>query len=452
MSQLSLDTLFAEPKPISIRELTAQIKQLLERQFASVWVEGEISNLVKHSSGHWYFTLKDESAQIAAACFRMQNRYVRFAPENGMKVHARGRISVYEPRGNYQLIVETLEPVGIGALQLAFEQLKRKLEAEGLFEASRKRPLPLFPKKVGIVTSPTGAAIRDMLRVLKRRNQGIDVLLCPVKVQGEGAAQEIARAIELLNRFEDIDVLIVGRGGGSLEDLWAFNEEVVARAIAASRIPVISAVGHEIDFTIADFVADLRAPTPSAAAEQVAAAREELQARVRGLTAEMTRAVHFRILTARTRVAELTGSRGLTDVVNRIHRLSQRADEAVYRLGELVRGCLRRAREREVMVARRLTAATLLPKLAQSRGRMELFSERLIALTTAVVERSRTRWAEKASVLESLSPLAVLTRGYSIARKLTGQIVKRPADVSVGETLRVTLAEGEIQCAVAENK
>lgn len=452
MSQLSLETLFAEPTPLSIRELTAQIKQLIERQFAAVWVEGEVSNLVKHSSGHWYFTLKDELAQIACVCFRMQNRYVRFAPENGMKVRARGRISVYEPRGNYQLIVETLEPAGVGALQLAFEQLKRKLEAEGLFDQARKRGLPLLPKKVGIVTSPTGAAIRDILRVLKRRNEGIDVLLCPVKVQGEGAAQEIARAIETLNRFEDIDVLIVGRGGGSLEDLWAFNEEIVARAIAASRIPVISAVGHEIDFTIADFVADLRAPTPSAAAEQVAAAREELQARVRGLTAEMTRAVHFHILSARTRVAELTGSTGLTDVVNRVHRLSQRADDAVYRLGELVRGRLRQAREREVLASRRLTAATLSPKLAKSRGQVDLLSLRLVALAAAAMERSRARLAEKAGVLESLSPLAVLTRGYSIVRKLTGQIVKRSNEVSVGEPLRLILAEGEIQCAVTEVK
>src|SRR5579863_5086030 len=263
-------------KIFRVSELSREIRNRLERDFPDLWVTGEISNLRSAPSGHYYFTLKDQNAQLRAVCFRGQARYLKFKPEDGLSVIARGQLTIYEARGEYQLVVEFLEPAGLGALQLAFEQLKANLAGEGLFEAARKKPLPVLPRTIGVVTSPTGAVIRDILRVLKRRFRNMNVLLYPVKVQGEGAAKEISEGIEYFNRHTLVDVMIVARGGGSLEDLWAFNEEVVARAIASSKIPVISAVGHETDFTIADFVADLRAPTPSAAAELVIQAKSEL--------------------------------------------------------------------------------------------------------------------------------------------------------------------------------
>src|ERR1051325_5088234 len=273
--QLSfLEQLLKERRALSVSELTAEIKILVENRFVDVWVEGEISNFKRHSSGHWYFSLKDEGATLRCASFRMQNRLIRFTPEDGLSVRARGRLSLYEARGEYQLLVESLEPVGVGALQLAFEQLKRRLDADGLFDIGRKRELPILPRTIGVVTSPTGAALRDIIRVLTRRNEAVNILIAPARVQGEGAAEEIAAAIENLNRQPEVEVIIVGGGGGSIEDLWAFNEERVARAIHASRVPVISAVGHETDFTIADFVADLRASTPSAAAELAGRERE----------------------------------------------------------------------------------------------------------------------------------------------------------------------------------
>jgi len=253
-------------KIYTVGEITSEIKQALD-QFGIVWIQGEISNCKHHSSGHLYFSLKDARAQLKAACFRNNNRYLKFRPEDGMEVIVRGRLSVYEPRGDYQVIVEYMEPVGVGSLQMAFDQLKEKLRKEGLFEEDHKKPLPLLPRKIGIVTSPTGAAIRDMLRILERRNASLNVLIYPARVQGAGAAEEVAEGIRFLNSRDDIDVIIIGRGGGSIEDLWAFNEEVVARAVYQSELPLISAVGHEVDFTISDFVADLRAPTPSAAME-----------------------------------------------------------------------------------------------------------------------------------------------------------------------------------------
>src|SRR2546427_811026 len=283
MNQPLLASLFdeTERQPVSVSEQTAAIRGTWEKQFAPGWVEGEISNFRAHGSGHWYFTLKDEFAQLRAACYRSSNQRIRFRPEEGLQVRARGRLSVYEPKGEYQLIVETLEPVGAGALQLAFEQTKARLQAEGLFAAELKRPVPMFPRRIGVITSANGAAIRDILNVISRRTRTVHVLFAPARVQGDGATGEVVRAIKFLNEFharalregrheEGIDVMIVGRGGGSIEDLWTFNEEVLARAIRTSAIPVISAIGHETDFTIADFVADLRAPTPSAAAVSLA--------------------------------------------------------------------------------------------------------------------------------------------------------------------------------------
>src|SRR5438105_8686829 len=314
MSQTLLASLFdeTERRPVSVSEVTQQIRGALEKRFASVWVEGEISNFRAHNSGHWYFTFRDEFAQLKSACYRSSNQRIRFRLEDGMQVRARGRLSVYEPKGEYQLIVESIEPVGAGALQLACEQTKARLQAEGLFAAELKRGIPIFPKRVGVVTSPNGAAIRDILHVISRRTRSVHILIAEARVQGDGASHEIVRAIRSLNehhqralhdeRFDGgIDVIIVGRGGGSIEDLWAFNEEAVARAIRSSAIPIISAVGHETDVTIADFVADLRAPTPSAAAELVAAHEEQLCAQLENLFASLARSLRLRVASERSR-------------------------------------------------------------------------------------------------------------------------------------------------------
>src|SRR5437667_944569 len=331
MSQPLLASLFdaTERLPLTVSQLTASIRVELEKRFASVWVEGEISNFRAHGSGHWYFTLKDEFAQLRAACYRSSNQRIRFRPEDGLQVRARGRLSVYEPKGEYQLIVETLEPVGAGALQLAFEQTKARLQAEGLFAAELKRPVPMFPRRVGVITSANGAAIRDILNVISRRTRTVHVLFAPARVQGEGATGEVVRAIKFLNEFharasrdgrheEEIDVMIVGRGGGSIEDLWIFNEEVVARAIRNSAIPVISAVGHETDFTIADFVADMRAPTPTAAAGTLAAHQAQVCRALANLTATLARSIQYRIAGARNHVQELALSNAVDAVAARV--------------------------------------------------------------------------------------------------------------------------------------
>src|SRR5438067_2834462 len=327
MSQALLASLFdeTERRPISVSELTTQIRAALENRFMGVWVEGEVSNFRAHNSGHWYFTLKDEFAQVRAACYRSSNQRIRFRPEDGMQVRARGRLSVYEPKGEYQLIADSLEPVGAGALQLAFEQTKARLQAEGLFAPELKRAIPMFPKRVGVVTSPNGAAIRDIVHVISRRTRSVHILIAAARVQGDGASDEIVRAIRFLNEHHQralrqgssdggIDVMIVGRGGGSIEDLWAFNEEAVARAIRSSAIPIISAVGHETDFTIADFVADLRAPTPSAAAELVAAHEEQLCAQLESLAASLARSLRLRVTAERSRIQQLAYSRGFDEV------------------------------------------------------------------------------------------------------------------------------------------
>jgi exodeoxyribonuclease VII large subunit len=406
MSQLTfLEQLLEARRPLSVSELTARIKILLEGEFLELWLEGEISNYRRHTSGHWYFTLKDEGAMLRCASFRMQNRLIRFTPEDGLVVRAHGRLSLYEARGEYQLIVEYMEPVGIGALQLGFEQMKRRLADEGLFDIERKRPLPLLPRLIGVVTSPTGAAVRDILRVIRRRNEAMNVLIAPARVQGDGAASEIARAIEMLNEREEVDVIIVGRGGGSVEDLWCFNEETVARAIFNSRVPVISAVGHETDFTIADFVADLRASTPSVAAELVTAARDEINARLEGFNEAMMTAMRYRLLELRSRVQELQSSRAFDDTRRQISRATQRFDEAVYAMETAFRQTLTHA------------------------------SERLAVLS---------------GKLHSLSPLAVLGRGYSIAYDSRGRIIKRASDIQAGERLRVRVADGEIECVKRE--
>jgi exodeoxyribonuclease VII large subunit len=404
---------------LSISEIVDGVKNELQAKFRDIWIQGEISNLRRPSSGHLYFTLKDESSQLSAVCFRMRARYMKFQPEDGMDVVVRGSVSVYVPRGQLQFMVEQMEPLGRGALQVAFEQLKARLEAEGLFDPAHKRELPLLPSKVGIVTSSSGAAIQDILRVLRRRNDRVSILLYPTRVQGEGAAAEIAEAIERLSQRPDIDVIIAGRGGGSLEDLWPFNEEIVARAIYDARVPVISAVGHEIDFTISDFVADLRAPTPSAAAEIVSGKREELLSRVSALSRQCQQLISLQIASRKAQYQALIGRRAFIDAQSRVRMLIQRLDELRFRLTGVVPSVMERRRVSLVQNDKDLRQLTLFLLKTQRQG----------------IEN----WTER---LRAYSPQQVLDRGYAIVTSASGAIVRDPQEVSSGEKIQVRVAKG----------
>ncbi|MFQ5669498.1 MAG: exodeoxyribonuclease VII large subunit [Acidobacteriota bacterium] len=429
-----------------VSELNGEIHFLLESAYPAIWIEGEISNFrLFQASGHWYFTLKDGSAHIAAAMFRGRNRHLRFQPEDGMNVLARAQVSLYEPRGTYQLIVSHLEPRGAGHLHLAFEQLKQRLAAEGLFDAARKRPLPLVPRRVGVVTSREGAALRDILRVLRRRHSGISVLVVPTRVQGEGAAEEIAAAIQTAGRVADLDVLIVGRGGGSLEDLWPFNQEPVARAIAASPWPVISAVGHEVDVTIADFAADVRAPTPSAAAEMVAASRSELSARVHGLGRRLAGAVQLTLSRLRAGPAgrfPLLGGRILDSL---LRRMSQNCDERAGRLPRALEQLMKNRRQQCQVLTSRLSTRSLLSRVADRRERLHELSHRHARAAGHRLQEFRHRLAMVMGHLQDLSPLAVLERGYALARRAgTNELIRDAGQVTRGEQVDLRLHRGRL--------
>lgn len=414
----------AEPAVISVSELNRHIKSLLEGTFPMLWLKGEISNFKAHTSGHFYFSLKDSKAQISAVMFRGFNSQLRFRPEDGMEVIVRGKVTVFEPRGNYQIFCETMEPVGAGALQKAFEQLKAKLQKEGLFDEAKKRPLPSLPKHVAIVTSPTGAAIRDMLNVLGRRFKGLHITVIPCKVQGEAAPGEIVKAIALANQLKDVDVMIVGRGGGSIEDLWAFNDERVARAIAAAKVPVISAVGHEIDFTIADFVADLRAPTPSAAAELVVKNASDVAERVKSLSRSMMLNLSRRLFALKDQVGHI--SKRLIDPRRRIQDASLRSDELLQRL--------------ELAIVRSID--TRKPVLSSLEARLK--SETRNALT-----RKREVLQKNMAVLDSLSPLKVLDRGFSMV--MVGEkIITDAESLKPGDEVRVRMCQGAIDATVTK--
>jgi exodeoxyribonuclease VII large subunit len=452
-----------ERRPLSVTELTTQVRSALESRFASVWVEGEISNFKAHASGHWYFTIRDEWAQLRSTCFRGTNRAIRFRPSDGLQVRARGRLSVYEPRGEYELVVEALDPVGAGALRVAFEQMKERLAREGLFDEAGKRPLPLFPRRVGIVTSPSGAAIRDMLHVLARRTRTVHVLFSPARVQGEGAAAEIALAIGLLNehhaaalsegRFEDtIDVIIVGRGGGSAEDLWAFNDEELARAIRASLIPIISAVGHETDYTIADFAADMRAPTPSAAAELVAAREDELAAQVLDLTRDLALAMRYRLMLTRARLQEAAMSPAFDEARTRLRDAKESVAAAARQLEMLISRRLDRARRLSDAMAGRLSPVRLGARVSAARHRFSLLTAARDAAVAGRLENARLRFYQAAASLDALSPLSVLKRGYALAQDETGRLVRDARTVKVGESLNLSLAQGALRCRVEEIK
>jgi exodeoxyribonuclease VII large subunit len=425
-----------------VRELVGQLRELIEQEYGDVWVEGEISNYSPASSGHVYFTLKDAEAQLPVVLFRRQAMLLRFRPENGLHVLARGRVSVYEPSGKMQLVAETMEPVGAGSLQLAFEQLKARLKAEGLFDAERKRPLPAFPRTVGIVTSPTGAVIRDFLNIVARRHSGLSVLVCPVSVQGDSAPEEIEAALKELNDSGLVDVIVVARGGGSLEDLAAFNSERVARAIAGSRLPVVSAIGHETDFTIADFVADLRAPTPSAAAELITEAQHKIAERVAEQSHRLERAARFQLLQARQRLTRLPVSRAEGRVNTLLHRLAQRLDDFSLRLEVAASGQLRQ-HQRKVA---ELTAAVLRhdprQQLGLARERLAVCRTHLDRTLERMVHKSAARLNALNARLHSLSPLAVLERGYALVLDAAGGVVRSTARVTAGDKVTTRLADG----------
>jgi exodeoxyribonuclease VII large subunit len=455
MSDL-FDLPFDEGKPeapsrrvLTVTELTVRVRDLLEGEFPEIWVEGELSNCRIWNTGHLYFTLKDQASQVRAVIFRTALRYLKFKPADGLRVVARGRVSVYEPKGEYQLVCEHLEPHGLGALQLAFDQLKKRLQAEGLFDAGRKRPLPVLPRKIGIVTSLDGAALHDIIKVLRRRYVNAHLVIRPTRVQGEGAAGEIAGGIRAIGRVPRVDVVIVGRGGGSIEDLWAFNEEVVARAIAGCPVPVISAVGHETDVTIADFVADLRAPTPSAAAELVVTAKDEFVGRIDRLRGRLHAVASARVLSLSQRVHGLTGRPAFAGVPGRVVMRGRHTAELTYALSRLARAALG-ARERRVQQLRRqLDSFDAGRRLALVRTRLVSGRGRLDAALADRRHRARSQLAAVAGRLDALSPLAVLGRGYAVC--WTGdraRVVRTAAEVAAGDAVRVTLSHGELECEV----
>jgi exodeoxyribonuclease VII large subunit len=441
-----------ERKVLTVSELTAQVRALLEGRFRDIWVEGEISNAREAQSGHFYFVLKDAQAQVRCVCFRQHVRLLKFRPEDGLHVRVRGSIGVYEQRGEYQIYVQTLEPVGLGALQLAFEQLKKRLEAEGLFDPARKRPLPLLPRRVGLVTSPTGAAVRDILRVLRRRFANLHVLLFPVRVQGEGAAKEVAAAIEYFNRAQAVDVLIVARGGGSLEDLWAFNEEVVARAIYRSEIPVITGIGHEIDYTIADFVADLRAPTPSAAAEMLVRTRQEFTKHIAELERNLGQQTTMHIMRARQRLMELAGRRGFRRLEELLRERRQQADELGLRLGRGLERAVELSRRRLAQLEVRLAGIDFRARIGQARARLEQRAAELAVRIERLVAEKRRQLDRLRVQLEERGPLKLLERGYAVVFDAAGNIVRSSDQVALGDEIAVQLARGRLAAEVKKKE
>lgn len=488
MTQFSLN-LIPEKHVWRVSELTLRLSDLLEGEFPDIWVEGEISNFHAAQSGHLYFTLKDEKAQIRCVCFRDQVRGLRFRPEDGLKVTVRGGISVYQSRGEYQVYVSHVEPVGLGALQLAFEQLKKKLETEGLFDGERKKALPVLPRRIGIVSSPTGAAIRDIVRVLRRRFPNLRVTLFPVKVQGGGAAEEIVHAIRHFNRSQMVDVMIVARGGGSLEDLWVFNEEIVARAIAASGIPIITGIGHETDTTIADFAADMRAPTPSAAAEIVVRTRAEFEKHITDcarqlahqmrylflekrhalrdlashrafrrpgeivrrqrqqvdeLSASLAKDLHGRIETVRRRV-QLSGTRiGSFDLLGRFKMLHLRVERRQGELGAALERALTRQRRRYALAQVRMASLDLRARVSVLRRVLERRTNEFVMHARRYLSATRRKLEAATVRVEERSPFQLLERGYAIAYDPSGRVLRSVDQIAVGDRIAVRLARGEV--------
>ncbi len=456
-SQL-LQSLFddEERRPLSVSELNEQVRNALEKSFASVWVEAEILNFVAASSGHWYFTLHDGDSQLKAACYVRNNLRIRFQPFDGLQVRVRGKLSIYEKRGEYQILVESLQPVGEGALKVAFEQIKLKLGKERLFDEDLKRPLPLLPKRVGVVTSPNGAAFHDILNVLSRRTRTVNITLIPTRVQGETAGEEIEAAIKFANEFnkisgEKIDVLIVGRGGGSSEDLWAFNEERVARAIRASLIPVISAVGHEIDWTIADLVADRRAPTPSAAAEIVAESEEGLKYFIAQLRQDLFQTINFRLLNLRSEFQESAFSPVFTEFPNKLKDWQYEIEDFESEMREVLAEKLKSKKQRLENLSNRLSPLKLASRLNYKKTRFALLHQRQISAIKSALDAKDESLKIRMASLDALSPLAVLSRGFSIAENEKGEILRDSNQVKANDNVKIRLAKGRIVAKVLES-
>jgi exodeoxyribonuclease VII large subunit len=432
----------------SVSEFTERVRDLLAGEFPDIWVEGEVSNCHEAQSGHLYFTLKDARAQLRCVCFRNQVRLLKFRPEDGLHVTVRGSISVYEARGEYQIYVEHVEPVGLGALQLAFEQVKKRLAAEGLFDEARKKPLPLLPRRIGLVTSPRGAAVRDVLRILRRRFPNVHIILYPVRVQGEGAADDLVQAIKFLDAKQMVDVLILARGGGSLEDLWAFNEESVARAIARSAIPVISGVGHETDFTIADFVADLRASTPSAAAEIVVKSRQEFDRQLIEVQQQILQRMRYLLLGLRHRLQELAAHRGFRRLEELLREYRLQSDEFLARLATALEARLEQVRRRFTVAQTRVAAFDLRARIAAVRLGVERRTGELGARAERFLAAKHQRLERLTVELNERSPLRVLERGYAIVYDARGNVVRAAEQVALGEEVNVQLARGRLAAEV----
>ena len=453
MQQMPFDfdqTAQKDPEIISVSDLNKMVRGQLETRFNLIWVKGEISNFKAHTSGHFYFSLKDSKAQVSAVMFKGFNQGLKFRPTDGLEVIVRGKITVYEPRGSYQVFCELMEPVGAGALQLAFEQLKKKLEAEGLFAAEKKRALPPLPKHVAIVTSPTGAAIRDILNILSRRFKGLRVTVVPALVQGAGAAPSIIEALQKAQMLPDIDVMIVGRGGGSIEDMWCFNDEGVARAIAACRVPIISAVGHEIDFTIADFVADLRAPTPSAAAELVVRNTAELVDNLKSLRLRLWKSFSHTMQMKKQSMHHL--SQRLVDPKRYLQEMMQRCDELTFRLENGLKNVMTQKQQKVLLFLSRLGSPA--EQLKVRHQALEKSYDKLVMLMKAQFQKQKYRVECSISLLDTLSPLKVVARGYAVVRQAqgninaTGEVIRSTKQVKVNDQLSVQLAEGKLNVEV----
>ncbi|MFT4113204.1 MAG: exodeoxyribonuclease VII large subunit [Silvibacterium sp.] len=431
-----------------VGDLNAQLRSEIERSFQDIWVEGEISDLRIAASGHVYFNLKDDGAQLAVVMFRRQASLLRFRPEDGLHILLRGRLTVYEQRGSVQIVAEHLEPVGAGSLQMAFEQVKAQLQREGLFDQARKKPLPAFPHCVGIVTSPSGAVIRDFLNVAGRRHAALKVLLYPALVQGDGAAAEIAAGVRYFNQSREVDVIVVARGGGSLEDLMAFNSEGLARVIAASELPVVSAVGHETDFTIADFVSDLRAPTPSAAAELITAAQHRIEEQVEELSLRLQRAARYALMRARDRLSRISAPAALARFEDALQRRQQRIDELILRIQTQLGRRLQREASRLQQVTESLMRHDVRHRLRLTAGQLDALSGRLAQAQHAGLERRRARVEALERMLHSLSPLGVLERGYALVYDDQGGLLRSAREAQPGQTLRTRLAHGTVESRV----
>ncbi len=448
--QLGFNFRGPERRVWKVRDLVAAVRGHIEREYSDAWVEGEISNFRAPESGHLYFTLKDGNAQIRVVMFRSAARLLRFRPADGLQVVVRGRVTIYEDRGELQIAAEYLEPKGAGSLQLAFEQLKAKLEAEGLFAAERKKPIPTLPARIGVVTSSQGAALRDILNILERRHHSVNVLIFPAQVQGDSAAPEVASGVRYFNQHDNVDVIIVARGGGSAEDLASFNNESLARIVAASEIPVISAVGHETDFTIVDFVADLRAPTPSAAAELVIRSRQEIEDQAAALHDRLSRAMRYRLLMGRQALTELAQHGAFARMMEVIRQRQQKLDDLTHRLELAQRQLLQQMHRRWEILSASVRHYDLPLVLSGMRKQWVSGTSALAAVMRNVLLQHRVRFERLQTALESLSPLAILDRGYALVFDSEGKLLKDPNAVQVGDEISARLAHGEIHAAITK--